>query len=105
MKPTEARKMLEEKQKQSKKQHGISQYPVMFYRQTLAGKPFSETQKNYIRAVQQKKEITPQTKYTKANQINLAIKYPWKYFWEDDKWHERKSGGSGSSGGGSAIQT
>jgi len=105
MTPEEARKAFKEKQKQTKKQHGIAPYPTMIYRQTMSGKPLSETQKNYIRAIEQKKEITTQTKYAKANQINLAIKYPWRYFWDDDKWHERKSGGGGSSGGGGAIQT
>ncbi len=101
MTPQEAREALKAKQKASMKQHGIASYPTMLQRQSMTGKPFTETQKNLFRAVEQKKEITPQTKYAKANQIYLAIKHPWKYFWEDDKWHEKREGG----GGGGGIQT
>jgi len=105
MTPEEVRKEFKEREKQNKKQHGIAPYPIMLHRQQLKGKPLSETQKTYIKAIEQEKKITKQTKYAKANQINLIKRYPWRYFWDDDKWHERKSGGGGTSGGGGAIQT
>lgn len=102
MTPEEARKASKLRQKASRKQHGIASYPTMIQQQAMTGKPFTQTQQNLFRAVQQKKGVTSQTKYAKANQINLVTKTPWNYFWEDDKWRERRSHGGGGGGG---IQT
>lgn len=105
MTPQEARKLREKQHKKQKAEHGISSTVSMLQQRQLTGRPLSRPQENVFRAMHQKTQITPQTKYAKANQIYLAIKYPWKYFWEDDKWHERKPGGGSSGSGGAAIQT